>query len=288
MFNYIVWNVNPEIFHIGSFSVRWYGLLFALGFLVGQRIILHIFRKEGLPDEWVDTLTLYMVLATVVGARVGHYVFYEYPMFFANPWKWFKEMLLPPYAGLASHGAMVGIITGLYLFARSKKINFFWISDRIVITVALAGCFIRLGNLMNSEIVGKVTDVPWAFVFLNNTEFSPDPRHPAQLYEAISCLILCVVLYSIWNRYKTSLPQGILTGLFMVVVFVLRFVYEFYKENQVTFEDQMTYNLGQILSIPAVLFGLLGIWWAIRRRETRIFTNEASAAQARQEFSKPK
>ncbi|MDR6194390.1 prolipoprotein diacylglyceryl transferase [Siphonobacter sp. SORGH_AS_0500] len=275
MLNYIVWDVNPEIFNIGSFSVRWYGLLFALGFLIGQRIILHIFRKEGLPEDWVDSLTLYMVLATVIGARVGHYIFYEYPMFFANPWRWFKDMLLPPYAGLASHGAAIGIFTGLYLFARAKKIHFFWITDRIVITVALAGCFIRLGNLMNSEIVGKATSVPWAFIFVNNTEFSPVPRHPSQLYEAISCFILCIVLYLIWRRYKTNLPQGLTTGIFMVVVFTLRFVYEFYKENQVTFEDQMTYNLGQLLSVPAVLFGLVGIFWAIRRHETSIFLNSA-------------
>ncbi len=275
MLNYIVWDVNPEIFSIGSFSVRWYGLLFALGFLIGQRIILHIFREEGLKDDWVDTLTLYMVLSTVIGARVGHYIFYEYPMFFANPWRWFKDMLLPPYAGLASHGAAIGIFTGLYLFSRAKKIHFFWITDRVAITVALAGCFIRLGNLMNSEIVGKATDVPWAFVFVNNTEFPTVPRHPSQLYEAISCLILCVILFLIWRRYKTNLPQGLTTGIFMVVVFSLRFVYEFYKENQVTFEDQMTYNLGQLLSIPAVLFGLVGIFWAIRRHQTSIFMNSA-------------
>jgi phosphatidylglycerol:prolipoprotein diacylglycerol transferase len=276
MLNYIVWDVNPEIFHIGSFSVRWYGLLFALGFLIGQRIMVHVFKSEGLKEDWVDSLTLYMVVATVVGARVGHYVFYEYPLFIADPWRWFKEMLLPPYAGLASHGAAIGIFTGLYLFARSKRIRFFWIADRVAITIALGGCFIRLGNLMNSEIVGKATDVPWAFLFANNTEFSQVPRHPAQLYEALSCFVLALLLFFIWKKYKTALPQGILTGFFMVYVFTLRFFYEFLKENQVTFEDQMPYNLGQLLSIPAVIFGLIGIWWALNRKETRIFTGNNS------------
>ncbi|MFT4033286.1 MAG: prolipoprotein diacylglyceryl transferase [Siphonobacter sp.] len=279
MLHYIIWDVNPEIFHIGSFSVRWYGLLFAMGFLVGQRIMLHIFRSEGLKEELVDSITLYMVISTVIGARVGHYLFYEYPLLFADPVKWFTEMILPPYAGLASHGATIGIIVGLYLFSRNKHIRFFWIADRIVITIALAGFFIRMGNLMNSEIVGKPTDVPWAFLFMNNTEFAQVPRHPAQLYEALSCLVLFVFLFALWRRFKTNLPQGTITGIAMVYIFTLRFLYEFMKENQVAFESQMSFNLGQILSIPALLFGFMGIWWALRKRETHIFTDERYAAE---------
>jgi phosphatidylglycerol:prolipoprotein diacylglycerol transferase len=275
MLAYITWDVSPEIFKIGNFAIGWYGLLFALGFLIGQRIMVHIFKAEGVNPEKVDTLTLYMVLATVIGARVGHYLFYETPQLVADPVQWFIDMVLPPYRGLASHGATIGIITGLYLFARREKMNFFWIADRVVIGVALGGCFIRLGNLMNSEIVGTPTDVPWAFLFVNNLEYLPTvPRHPAQLYEALSCLVLFFLLLGIWSRYKTRLPQGTITGIFLVWVFGLRFVWEFFKENQVSFEDGMALNMGQWLSIPAVLFGLAGIWWAIRRHETRIWRED--------------
>src|SRR6218665_652079 len=160
MISYILWNVNPEIFTIpeflgiGPFPVRWYGLMFASAFLIGQQIMIHIFKKEGKSLDDIDALTLYMVISTVVGARIGHFLFYEPEVLFKNP----LEVILPPYAGLASHGAIIGIVTGLWLYARSRKSSgqtFFWVADRMVITIALGGAFIRFGNLMNSEIVGK-------------------------------------------------------------------------------------------------------------------------------------
>ena len=171
MISYIIWDVNPEIFTIpeiagfGPFPVRWYGLLFAAGFLIGQQIMIHIFKKEGKPQEDIDALTLYMVISTVLGARIGHFLFYQPEVLFKNP----LEVIMPPYAGLASHGAIIGIITGLLLYSRSRASSgqsFLWVADRIVIVVALTGCFIRFGNLMNHEIVGKLTDVPWGFIFL--------------------------------------------------------------------------------------------------------------------------
>lgn len=280
MLNFILWNPNPEIFHIGSFSVRWYGLLFAMGFIIGQRIMLYVFRKEGLPESWIDPLTLYMALATVIGARVGHYLFYETPQLLRDPFHWFADMILPPYAGLASHGGTIGIIVGLWLFARKKNLRFFWLADRVVLTVALGGFFIRMGNLMNSEIVGKPTDLPWGFVFQQDPSLGPLPRHPAQLYEALSCLLLFAGLFWAWNRYKSRLPQGLLTGITVVYIFTLRFLYEFLKENQVAFEDGLALNMGQWLSIPAVLFGLGGIWWALSRHETRIFSTESGKPSA--------
>jgi phosphatidylglycerol:prolipoprotein diacylglycerol transferase len=271
MFGYIIWDVNPEIFSIGTFSIRWYGLLFASGFLVGQRIMAHIFRKEGLKETLLDSLLLTMVITTVVGARLGHFLFYEPDIFFKNP----LQVITPPFAGLASHGALVGILLGLYIYARSKKISFLWVVDRIVIVVALAGCFIRMGNLMNSEIVGKVTDMPWAFVFTRNFEFTQYPRHPAQLYEAIACLILCFLLFWMWNKRKTQTPPGLLLGIFLIWVFGLRFVIEFFKENQVAFENELQFNMGQILSIPAVALGFVFLIYALKNKdkEQRIFTD---------------
>jgi phosphatidylglycerol:prolipoprotein diacylglycerol transferase len=275
MISYILWDVNPEIFTIpeflgfGPFPVRWYGLLFAAGFLIGQQIMIHIFKKERKPLEDIDALTLYMVISTVIGARVGHFLFYEPETLFKNP----LDVLIPPYSGLASHGAVVGIIIGLLLYSRSRKASgqtFAWVADRIVILVALAGSFIRFGNLMNSEIVGKETDSAWGFIFRHNLEFRQVPRHPAQLYESISCLILFFFLYWLWNRSKENTPRGLLVGIFFVWVFTLRFLYEFVKENQESFEANYALNMGQILSIPVVLLGLYFIWKSLINKNTGV------------------
>ncbi|GAB3174627.1 prolipoprotein diacylglyceryl transferase [Telluribacter humicola] len=262
---YIIWNASPELFTIpeiggfGPFIVRWYGLLFAAAFLIGQQIMIHIFKKEGKPLEDIDTLTLVMVISTVMGARLGHFLFYEPEVFFTRP----LEVILPPYAGLASHGAIIGIMTGLWLYSRSRKAtgqSFLWVTDRIVILVALAGAFIRFGNLMNHEIVGRPTDLPWGFVFMRNTEYVQIPRHPAQLYESITCLLLFFILLWYWNRNKSQTPAGSMLGIFLIWIFTLRFFYEFLKENQVSFEDNLALNMGQILSIPAVLLGIYFLW----------------------------
>lgn len=269
MLQYVIWDVNPEIFHVGSFSVRWYGLLFALGFLIGMQIMTYIFKKEHKPIADTDTLLIYMVVATIVGARLGHFLFYEPEVLFRNP----LEVILPPFAGLASHGATIGILTGLWLYSRRQSSRqtgqtFLWVTDRIVITVALGGACIRFGNLMNSEIVGRPTDVPWAFVFMNNNEYEKIPRHPAQLYESLSCLVLFFILLWFWNRYKERTPRGSMLGIFLIWVFTLRFFYEYLKENQVAFENNLALNMGQILSIPAVL---LGVYFLVRS-----YRNQAS------------
>ena len=257
MLQYVIWDVNPEIFHIGAFSVRWYGLLFALGFLIGMQIMTHIFKQENKPVSDTDSLLIYMVVATILGARFGHFLFYEPEVLFKNP----LEVILPPFAGLASHGAIISIMLALWLYSRRKESrvtgqSFLWVADRIVILVALAGACIRFGNLMNSEIVGRPTDVPWAFVFMNNTEYAKIPRHPAQLYESLSCLVLFFFLMWFWNRRKAQTPRGTMLGIFLVWVFTLRFFYEYLKEDQVAKEAGMYLNIGQQLSIPAVLIGL--------------------------------
>jgi prolipoprotein diacylglyceryl transferase len=184
-------------------------------------------------------------------------LFYEPEVLFKNP----LEVILPPFAGLASHGAIISIMLALWLYSRRKESratgqSFLWVADRIVILVALAGACIRFGNLMNSEIVGRPTDVPWAFVFMNNTEYAKIPRHPAQLYESLSCLVLFFFLMWFWNRRKAQTPNGTMLGIFLIWVFTLRFFYEYLKEDQVAKEAGMYLNIGQQLSIPAVLIGL--------------------------------
>lgn len=276
MLHYVIWDVNPEIFHIGSFSVRWYGLLFALGFLIGMQIMTYIFKKENKPVADTDSLLIYMVISTILGARLGHFLFYEPDVLFNHP----LEVIIPPYSGLASHGAIIGILLGLWLYSRRKESRltrqtFLWVTDRITITVALAGTCIRLGNLMNSEIVGRPTDVAWAFVFMKNNEYAKIPRHPAQLYESLSCLVLFFFLLWFWNRKKERTPQGSLTGIFFIWIFGLRFFYEYLKENQVPFEANLPLNVGQLLSIPAVL---LGIFFLVRSYRSPVVLAETEEA----------
>lgn len=265
MLSYIVWDMDPTLFSIGSFELRWYGLLFAAGFVCGYFIMARIFQWEKKPEELLDALLLTMILSTVLGARVGHYVFYEGYRFAEAPLKFIWEMLVPPYAGLASHGASFGILLGLYIFAKKHKQAYLWTTDRLVITAALGGAFIRLGNLMNSEIVGKVSNEPWAFLFVRNMEFSQIPRHPAQLYESLSCFVLFLILGGLYLKWKEKTPAGSLTGIFFAWIFTLRFFYEFLKENQEAFEDQMSLNMGQWLSIPLVIFGLYILFRSFRR-----------------------
>jgi phosphatidylglycerol:prolipoprotein diacylglycerol transferase len=355
--SYLIWNGNPELFSIGSFSLRWYGLLFALGFLVSQQLLYYMFRKEGKPEKDVDTLTLYMVIATILGARLGHVIFYQPELFTENPlgvilpFEFSPKFRFTGLQGLASHGGAFAILFALWLYARKKKPgqNYLQTLDRIVILVALTGCFIRLGNFFNSEIIGKVTNNSASVVFLNpvisdmyrgpaggrepfdgivakkdtarsSTAYGQEPlvlyaffkegvsreeaqnyvwdriatalgrhpefvvppadnlnftvypfgsrgyaakvyftaikRHPAQLYESISCLLLFIWLFWIWNRHKNNLPEGRIFGIFMIVLWGLRFAYEFLKEPQVDFENSLPLYMGQILSIPLFIAGV--------------------------------
>lgn len=345
---FILWNTPPEIFPDSSIPLRWYGLFFALAFLAGQYIITYIFKAEGKPEKDVDALTYYMIGATVIGARLGHCLFYDPDFYLNNP----IEILKVWEGGLASHGATVGILAGMWLYARKRKDqSWLWILDRIVIVVALGGSLIRLGNLMNSEILGKPGDLPWSMVFVHPVQraimqqeegriasiqiqslekdtimdqipfkalsfhlvFGRDQmqgsameafatstfphtldyvnkgeelvrlvpqhgfwksgfdaqgnpqldvqvwgvsRHPAMVYESLSTFLLFLILFFIWSKKRNQLPEGRLFSLFVVILFSLRFFYEFLKENQVDFESKLPLNMGQILSIPLVVFGL--------------------------------
>jgi phosphatidylglycerol---prolipoprotein diacylglyceryl transferase len=363
--NYIIWSVSPEIFDFGYIQIRWYGLLFALGFLLGQWIFSLIFKWEGKPEKDLEVLLVYMVVSTVLGARLGHCLFYQPDYYLSNP----IEILKVWEGGLASHGAVISIILAIYLYARKRAgQSFFWVADRIVIVVALGGALIRMGNLMNSEIIGKPDNGAFAFVFTNsmtesltrmnkqvetisytrttkkdttvngityaplkvaiqfkksninadearvfvagNVPFllapsedkskeTPEiqkhfklfvnnpptsvsqndknhivtidvygiPRHPTQLYEALWCVLMFVGLFMLYYQRKGETPEGQLFGWFLIVLFTFRFFVEYLKENQVDFESTLPLNMGQILSIPAVLLGIIALVIASRQKK---------------------
>lgn len=260
---YINWNVNPEIFRIGGFAVRWYGLLFASSFFFGYLILLNVFKKENILIKYLDELTTYMIIGTVAGARLGHCFFYEPQYYLQHPWK----ILMIWEGGLASHGAAIGIILTIVIFSYVKKFTFLWVMDRVVIVVALSGFLIRLGNLMNSEIFGIPTSLPWGFRFPRASDF-PDtlvPRHPTQLYEGLSYLVIFLLLLWFYNKKEGKPVTGLLFGLFMTLVFGVRFLVEFVKEPQEGFEKSMILNMGQLLSIPLIITGAILVHLAMKK-----------------------
>ncbi|WP_400192064.1 prolipoprotein diacylglyceryl transferase [Hymenobacter sp. B81] len=266
MLAYITWDVSPIIAQLGPLTLRWYGLLFAAAFIIGSLLLTHIYKAERVSARWVDVITIYMVLGTVLGARLGHVLFYDPDYYLTR--EHFFDIFKIWEGGLASHGATIGILLATWLFARNNKFDYLWVLDRIVIVVATGGMCIRLGNLMNSEIIGRQTDVPWAFKFVRydlihrqETTIPQELRHPTQIYEALFCLVLFGLLYYLWNRYKEQTPRGLLFGLFVTLLFTFRFLVEFLKENQESFEDRLPLNMGQILSLPLILIGL----WVLLR-----------------------
>jgi len=261
----IPWDVNPEIFRIGSFAVRWYGLLFASSFLFGYYIMNRIFKNENLGEATLDRLTIFMAVGVIVGARLGHCLFYEPAYYFRHP----LEILMIWHGGLASHGAAIGILIAVYLFTRKEKKDYLWALDRIAIVVALSGFLIRMGNLMNSEIYGVDTTVPWGFVFLRNHEVAP--KHPTQIYEGLAYLVIFVLLSRLYWSKKGKHIQGILISLLCILVFTARFFIEFVKEPQEAFETSMKLNMGQWLSIPFVLLGIVGLIWSLKRKKIAEF-----------------
>ncbi|OUJ73119.1 prolipoprotein diacylglyceryl transferase [Hymenobacter crusticola] len=261
---YITWTASPIIAKLGPLTLRWYGLLFMSGFVIGTFVLTHIYKSERVSPRWVDVITVYMLIGTVVGARLGHCLFYDPDYYLAHP----LDILKIWEGGLASHGATLGILLAVWLFSRNNKFDYLWTLDRIVIVVASGGAMIRLGNLFNSEIIGRQTDVPWAFKFARYNEIHHELttipnelRHPTQIYEALFCVFLFILLYGMWNRTKEKTPRGLLFGLFVVLLFTFRFLVEFLKENQVDFENRLPLNMGQLLSIPLIF---VGIWVVLK------------------------
>jgi phosphatidylglycerol---prolipoprotein diacylglyceryl transferase len=262
--DFIHWNVNPEIFHIGKLSVRWYGLLFAASFYFGYLLFTKFFKIEKVPIEVLDKLTVYMALGTVLGARIGHCFFYEPDYYLQKPF----EIIKIWHGGLASHGAAIGILLAIYFFSKNVKKPYLWTMDRVVIVVALSGFFIRMGNLMNSEIYGVGTDKPWGFIFERVGETLP--KHPTQIYESLTYLVIFGLLLWIYFRCQGKPKEGLLFSIFLILVFSSRFLIEFIKNDQVEFEQGMFLNMGQRLSIPFVIVGLILLIYTLQKKSVLI------------------
>jgi phosphatidylglycerol---prolipoprotein diacylglyceryl transferase len=262
---FVIWNVKPEIFSFGSFSIRWYGLLFVMAFIFGILVFKKVFKKEGYSMELLDELTIYMALGTIIGARLGHVLFYSPGYYFEQP----LRILYIWEGGLASHGAAIGILIALYLFVRKNKLEYLWLLDRIGIVVALSGVFIRLGNLMNSEIYGVKTTLPWGFIFNNSSDVlsgkeNAVPCHPTQIYEAFSYFIIFIFLYRCYNKDIYIKNKGKLFGIFLILLFGARFLIEFIKNPQEIFEKNLPIDMGQILSLPFILAGIIFIIYSTK------------------------
>ena len=254
---FINWHVNPEILAIGPLSLRWYSILFVSGFILGWFIFKGFFQREGIPVKLLDPLLYTLLIGTIVGARLGHCLFYQ-PDYYLGSWEGFKEIFMPWKGGLASHGGTIALIIAMVWFARhygrKHDFDFLWILDHLAIAVCFAATFIRLGNLFNSEIYGDVTALPWGFVFELRGETLP--KHPTQLYEAISYFILGIILTLLYKYRAEKMYRGTFIGLFFIGCFGSRFLIEFIKEPQVGFEQDMILNMGQWLSIPFILMGI--------------------------------
>lgn len=265
--NFIHWNVNPEIFGFGNFSVRWYGLLFAMGFLIGYYIAEKMLKSENVEDKWIESLFFYMIIATIVGSRLGHVIFYGWEYYSQNPSEIFKVW----HGGLASHGGAMGIMIALFIHSKLvTKRSMLWALDRVVVPTALVAAFIRTGNLMNSEIYGIETSMPWGIVFERNGETVP--KHPTQIYEALSYLVSFVIMMYLYWKTNSKNKPGTLLGAFFMLIFGARFFIEFIKEDQEAFEAGMALNMGQWLSIPFVLGGAYLVIRAAKRPE-KIYKN---------------
>ncbi|MDO5342402.1 MAG: prolipoprotein diacylglyceryl transferase [Bacteroidia bacterium] len=271
--NYIVWDVNPYIFVfpenfplLGGHPVAWYGLLWAMVFIIGYYLIKAIFKKEGLGEEWADKILMYMLVFTIVGARLGHCLFYEPAYYFGNPVKFLAVWE----GGLSSHGGAIGILIGMYIYSKKLGKPFLWVLDRLVICVAIGGALIRTGNLMNSEIYGDATTLPWGFKFVREwapgTPIDAIPAcHPTQIYEALFCIITFVILLRLFFKKDTvNKYPGFFFSFFLLMIFGSRIIIEFIKQPQVEFENSMTLDMGQWLSIPFFITGIVIMVMALK------------------------
>lgn len=271
MLSFITWDVSPVIFKLGFFTLRWYSLAFMVGFLVGYEIVARMFRHEGAPERWLGLLLMWTVAGTIVGARLGHVFFYEWDLFSQNPIK----ILYVWEGGLASHGGAIGVILGVILFSIvTTKRSPLWTFDRLVVPIALVGGLIRLGNLMNSEIFGHATTLPWGFRFVNSPEwqalYAGQACHPTQIYEAICYFALFALLMWMYWRKNAEERPGLIFGVFLIGIFTPRFFIEFIKNPQEAFEQSMVLNMGQWLSIPFIIAGISLIIYAMRRPRLKL------------------
>lgn len=257
----IVWDFDPILFSIGDLKIAYYGVLWGLAFIIGGWIFTKIVRREGYDANMVDSAFIIMLISTIIGARVGHCLFYETEKYLTEPWKIITGIRE---GGLASHGAALGLLVGIWIWSRKWKMPYVWMLDRIGIVVAIGGACIRLGNLLNSEVYGTATDLPWGFVFVLRNE--TEAMHPTQIYEMIAYLITFAVISHLYWRTKWSTKHvGGMFGVFLVMLFGSRFMIETIKQPQETFEQMMTLNMGQWLSLPFIVAGIAIIIYAFRK-----------------------
>lgn len=261
---YIVWDPSIVAFKLGPLSVRWYALCWMAGLIAAYFIVKRLYKQQRIKDELFDPLFIYCFVGILAGARLGHCLFYD-PQYFLSSWQHVAEIILPVrffpeggwrfigYEGFASHGGTLGLMLALYLYVKKTRLNLWTVLDDIAIATPIAACFIRLGNLMNSEIIGKVTNVPWAFIF---ERVDHVPRHPGQLYEALAYALFFIVGLIIYRRQPQKVGTGFFFGLCLTLIFTFRFFIEYTKDIQVAFESGMPINMGQILSIPFIILGL--------------------------------
>ena len=260
----IVWDFNPVFVTIGSFEIRYYSLMWAAALLVGAWIFSYFCKKEGRPQSLSDSAFLYIALGTMIGARVGHCLFYEPEYYLLKPWAIITEIRN---GGLASHGATIGIIVSIWLCSRKNKVPVMWMTDRLGVIAPISGALIRFGNLFNSEIIGHQTDMPWGFKFMRLHRGLPVEQvpasHPTQLYEALCYILTFLVLWWMYNKTEAPRRRGLMFGVALIGIFLTRFFIEFVKINQVAFEEGMTLNMGQWLSVPFIIIGVASVWYAL-------------------------
>lgn len=288
----IHWNVDPVIFNIGPLSIRWYSILFVSGFVIGWFIFRWFFRREGISENLLDSLLYTLLIGTIVGARLGHCIFYQ-PEYYFGSWEGFLEVFMPWKGGLASHGGAIALIIAMIWYAKhyggKNGFDFVWLMDHLAITVAFAGALIRLGNLFNSEIYGVETDLPWGVVFERNANpanpADPEwlPHHPAQIYESLSYLILGTILILLYKFKLDKTYRGTYIGLFLIGCFGMRFLIEFIKNGKDTMLFGMQMKMGQALSIPFILLGIAFLVYAYVRRQPA----SAHVERGRKPGSKP-
>ena len=282
----IVWDFNPALITIGGFEIRWYSICWVIALLVGGWLFSYFCKREGEPESVSDRAFLYIVLGTIIGARVGHCLFYEPEVYLPEPWRIITDIRN---GGLASHGATIGILLGVWLSSRKSKVSVMWTADRLGIIAPISGAIIRLGNLCNSEIIGNETSVPWGFKFMRlykgYTEDMVPMRHPTQLYEALCYFALFALLFTLYRYTKLARKEGFIFGAALVGIFLPRFFIEFIKIDQVAFEQGMTLNMGQWLSLPFVLIGIAFMAWALWRGERQPAVEKISSTPASQTTS---
>lgn len=274
----IVWDFNPVFFRIGDFDIRYYGLMWALAILVGAKLFDNFCKREGLPSKVSESIFIYGTLATIIGARLGHCLFYDTMEYLSRPWTiitGFRD------GGMASHGAAIGLLIGLWLFSRKNKLPYIWSLDRIMIAVGIGGAIVRMGNLFNSEIFGTATTLPWGFEFVRSAkwvnEFAPQAVHPTQIYEAL-CYVATFALLA-WLYYRRDLARrrpGVLFGIGLLGIFLTRFLIEFIKTEQESFEVGWALDMGQWLSIPFILLGIYMIYRGYSRPEVTVQSSPAA------------